>query len=506
MASLSLSDTALQGCATACVFGENPHAILEAWSSRLSEDELCRLEICIPSSLWVSDVAHPQAFVHRIDLQNIEESAKELAWKNLWQPITFHLQEGLNPEHKVSGEHFFTALAETKLGVDLVASEYCDLGIRALQNIWKNLLLLPKAHNLLSLKDSMRGVPVCICGAGPSLIENTELIKALKGKALFFAGGSAPSALSNLGITPDLMGHIDPNPPRERIRDHLGFEVPLVYENRLAHDILESSHGLSMWLPSNETYPIEHWLYELIGISVADWDGGWNVATVLTSVATWLGCDPIIFVGVDLSGKAKDLYAKGVLGGDAEENSSLPKDKEGNIYRTDWAIARIWMEEWIAKHPHHHFFQCKTFSSPFKGTALFNDNAIAQMEYFDTQGLVHSICQKADPVIADQENVLRAFKKMLVSFSNAQIAVERLIELWQTPSSKSPEDSGKFALYWSDLTDEPVYQKLILPIWGVWQHIFPRFCDLSQNETLQKLLFFKRVLQNHRQILEEANP
>lgn len=506
MASLSLPDTALKGCTTACVFGDDPHAILEAWSSRLNANELCRLEICIPSSLWVIDVVHPQTHVNRIDLQNIEEAAKELAWRHLWQPLTFHIQEGLHPEHKLSGERFFTALSDAKLGVDLVASEYCDFGIRSLQNIWKNLLVLPKAHNLLALKDSMRGVPVCICGAGPSLVENAELLKSLKGKALFFAGGSAPSALSNIGIIPDLIGHIDPNPPRERIRDHLGFEVPLVYENRVAHDILESSHGLSIWLPSNETYPIEHWLYELVGIPVANWDGGWNVATVLTSVATWLGCDPIIFVGVDLSGKGKDLYADGVLGGDTEEIFSLPIDKEGNSYRKDWAIARMWMEEWISKHQRYHFFQCKTFSTPFKGTALFSEDAIEQIAPFDTQGLVHSICQKGGSVIASQEDVLRAFKKLLVSFSNAQIAIERLIELWQSSSSKSPEDSGKFALYWSDLTDEPVYQKLILPIWGVWQHIFPRFCDLSQNETLQKLLFFKRVLQNHRQILEEANP
>lgn len=74
-----------------------------------------------------------------------------------------------------------------------------------------SLLNLPLIINGLSLKVSQaEDIPAVICGAGPSLIKQIELLKANVSKIFIITAGRVGSLLIKHGIIPDVMVQVDP--------------------------------------------------------------------------------------------------------------------------------------------------------------------------------------------------------------------------------------------------------------------------------------------------------
>src|SRR6185503_9490810 len=85
---------------------------------------------------------------------------------------------------------FFRGIQESS------TAEYLSAGKVFFKNFYHNILELDNAENGSALSGKFQGVPAIICGAGPSLGKNIELLKTLKDKALIFAGGTAMNALN----------------------------------------------------------------------------------------------------------------------------------------------------------------------------------------------------------------------------------------------------------------------------------------------------------------------
>ncbi|MBS0622024.1 MAG: motility associated factor glycosyltransferase family protein [Verrucomicrobia bacterium] len=164
-----------------------------------------------------------------------------------------------------------------------------------------------------SLFGKFEKVPALICGAGPSLDKQIEQLRALKGRALIFAGGSALTALTRRGFLPHFGAGLSPHSD-EISRFHLqnGFEIPFLWKIRINLEALAFIHGPKLYQRMGE--PSVRLLEHLVAIPQASAiQEGPSITYYLTDLALKMGCSPLVYVGVDLAYTQGITYAQGVL-------------------------------------------------------------------------------------------------------------------------------------------------------------------------------------------------
>jgi len=160
------------------------------------------------------------------------------------------------------------------------------------------------------LFDKFKGVPGIIVAAGPSLDKNVHLLKEVKGKFPIIAVDTALRQLVSHGIRPDIVCAADPS--YENSLDFVGVEnesdVVLAVEAMTHPDILQSFNGPKMLMTfGGGLHPILKDLREDVGTLVC-WG---SIATTVFDLVRKMGCDPIIFIGLDLSFQDGRLHARG---------------------------------------------------------------------------------------------------------------------------------------------------------------------------------------------------
>lgn len=186
------------------------------------------------------------------------------------------------------------------------------------KNLLTNLKHLPRSFSMDAWKDRLQGTPAIICGAGPSLTSVAPKLRLLKDKTLILGGGSALSALSHLQIEPDLGIAVDPNPPSyEAVKKCSAVEIPLLYCSRVFPQVLSHFRGPLGYIRAGTGGALERYMEESLGIGTSKigvdlTDEAMSVTTLAASVALFLGCNPIIFAGVDLAYHGNQMYTPGV--------------------------------------------------------------------------------------------------------------------------------------------------------------------------------------------------
>jgi len=237
-----------------------------------------------------------------------------------------------------------------------------------LSNYYNNLMYLPQSKIGNELFDKFKGVPAIICGAGPSFGKNIHLLKTLQDRALIFGGGSSLNVLSYYGIIPHFGMGLDPNIEQySRLLTNHAFFLPFFYRNRLAHDAFQSVEGPKLFVTGAPNI-IANWFEKELGLPHKLIEEGHNVIHLETQVAIRMGCNPIIFVGLDLAYTNVEPYAKGIgthpLYLDCNppyliNNTEVVKkiDIYGKPIITQWAwVAESnWMNNYIEQHPNTTF-------------------------------------------------------------------------------------------------------------------------------------------------------
>ena len=191
-------------------------------------------------------------------------------------------------------------------------------------NILPNVLQMKESIPLEGMRGAFRDIPVIICGAGPSLNHSFPFLKKMKEKALLFAGGSAITALGQQGISPHLGFAIDPNEEEyHRLRRVTDPKIPLCYGHRLFHSVLPLFSGGKIYMKTTTGGSLEKWLEEKLGVVgepllTEEEHKALSVTILAIKSALLLGCNPIIFTGLDLAyGEGELRYCDGVLPPDA---------------------------------------------------------------------------------------------------------------------------------------------------------------------------------------------
>lgn len=272
-----------------------------------------------------------QVELHYLETQDRSSQGvvKDLIQKFTYQSVRFASLISYEKE-KASEFSSFKHFLELQLfRYQTNVGEYLERGASFFSNFYKNLFQYPESLNGNKFVGKFKNIPAIICGAGPSLEKNVEVLRQLKDKALIFAGGTAMNALNAFGINPHFGFGVDPFPAQfTRLLMNTAFETPFFYRNRMNFHGAQMIHGPKLYYPGATGYPLAKWFDDQLGLSTPALDEGCNVINMSLSIAKELGCNPIICVGVDLAYSSGKSYSPGI------EMSAIHDPKEHLITKT----------------------------------------------------------------------------------------------------------------------------------------------------------------------------
>ena len=145
-----------------CLFGVGDgsfYRTLSRWLKKQPDRFLIVLEPD-PEKEWKGE--DPKVRFYSISLQDEEVFRRSLG--NLFfSPFPMqHL-----PGWRISAREVFLKLDKYRLGVDLLASDCQDMGLKVLGNLFSHLKTVEESKLGYTLEGSCRGVPAVVCGAGP---------------------------------------------------------------------------------------------------------------------------------------------------------------------------------------------------------------------------------------------------------------------------------------------------------------------------------------------------
>ena len=218
--------------------------------------------------------------------------------------------------------------------------------------------------------------------------------------------------------------------------------------------------GPALWTKDASAHPIEQWFYAQLPLHGPALEAGWNVATFSTALAVSLGCNPIIFVGLDLSIE-EGAYAPGV----AAERKEAPKD---------WEMAGLWLEALVQAHPNIQFINA---TEGGRGIAGASPMMLKEIPLAPQEDLRKKI--QAQPLVPgpDARESILLLKQSL----------ERCRDIFQEHLA-FPLSAA------ASVENEIAYVHILAPLWNIWQHLFARHVPPHTFEgRLNRTLFFKNA-------------
>lgn len=184
--------------------------------------------------------------------------------------------------------------------------------VRAFSRTWveqgaANLPSLARWPSIAAIGDAFAGVPMVIIAPGPSLARNIDQVHALAGRAILAAFSHSLKPVLAAGITPDLVITVDPQDVRYHFAGCDVGRTCLVNAATVHPSLFELPAPRMLGLSANSA--IDDWIFDGLDEDALVAGGG-SVATSAFSLALRWGCDPIVFVGLDLSFPGGQYYVQ----------------------------------------------------------------------------------------------------------------------------------------------------------------------------------------------------
>ena len=172
-------------------------------------------------------------------------------------------------------------------------------GEKIAQNDIESLPYIMRCRGVAELHDLFKGKPAILVSTGPSLEKNIHVIKELQKKAVIVCVGQAIRPLLAYGIKPDFACSVDYGEVNmSHYKGLMDCGIPLVALNRSYAPLLMEYQGPKFIVVSPSDFPNS--VVSLLQ-DKGSLDQGGSVAHLCLSFAAYLGCEPIIFTGQDLS-------------------------------------------------------------------------------------------------------------------------------------------------------------------------------------------------------------
>lgn len=402
-----------------------------------------------------------------------------------------------------------------------LVDEYMRYGGAFLINFYQNMLYLSDSYLGNRFFGKFFKLPAIICGAGPSLAKNVVLLGSLLDKAVVFAGGSALNVLNAAFFQPHFGAGIDPNSMQlKRLSSSQGYEVPFFYRNRLFHDAFRMIHGPHLYITGAGGYDIAEYFEEKFGINFDFLDEGHNVVNFCVQVAQKMGCDPIIFVGMDLAFTDMKEYAPGVVEDasicqtkildveDEDDKALLRKDIYGEPVYTlwKWVAEAEWLGNFAKEHPSLTMINCTEGGLGFPDIANKTLKEVADkylLRSYELKNRIHGETQNSampqvtyPGIVAAMEELAQGLKRV-ISFFQVLISESEAAIVKVKNGEEIPEQSGKAALAEIELAEEPAYKYAIDIFNAVYSRVLNReLHEINTRRYSEKQRFIKKTTLN----------
>jgi hypothetical protein len=266
-----------------------------------------------------------------------------------------------------------------------------------------------------------------------------------KSNALIFASGSAIAALAAHHITPHFGVALDPSYEEfDRLRRSNEVEFPLLYSLRLCSkvfDLLQGPYIFSGDLGSH----FGLWLEEILSLPSTltgqhlDQDAC-SVTMLSLALAQLMGCNPIIFSGVDLSFVDQRRYACGVLegsGNDLETKLETPELKErsfikdASLTNIRWVMEALAITKFAQRCPDVTFYNTSSKGLSFEGIAKMSLQKVMEkhgLHSFDMEATVHCHLQNSPALPDRSKSIAKQLKKGVREALKAVHAIVEILE------------------------------------------------------------------------------
>ncbi len=167
-----------------------------------------------------------------------------------------------------------------------------------MRNILANYHALLRARPVKELFALVSNQPVLVCGAGPSLHYDLDIIHKYRNCFLLICVDTALAPLVKKGIDPDIVLCVDPQPiSRHYITGYEGeaFFVVDPSCSYLALRLIPPERLFYFWSP----FSLSKLFFDFIGEEPGKIAFGGSVSTNAYDLAIQMGCDPIILAGQD---------------------------------------------------------------------------------------------------------------------------------------------------------------------------------------------------------------
>lgn len=175
--------------------------------------------------------------------------------------------------------------------------------VRAFSRTWveqgiANLPAIARWPSVAAVGERFAGLPMVIVAPGPSLANNIDQLRDLRGRAIVTAFSHSLKPVLAAGVAPDLVITVDPQDVRYHFADCDLSRTCLVNAATVHPALFELPAQRFLTLSANSA--IDDWIFDAVGEDAVV-PGGGSVATTAFSLALRWACDPIVFLGLDLS-------------------------------------------------------------------------------------------------------------------------------------------------------------------------------------------------------------
>lgn len=405
--------------------------------------------------------------------------------------------------------------------------EYLSGQTGLIRNFYRNLLYLSDSYQSSEMYGKFKNIPAIICGAGPSIEKNIDILKKLNDRALIFAGGSSLNVVNSVGIIPHFGLGIDPNPEQlHRLLTSNAFYIPFFYRNRLTHEAFQMIQGEKIYA-SGSPHPIQKWFETKFNISAPDMEEGHNVVNFCMEIARNLGCNPIIFVGLDLSYKEDKTYGSGINIHPLWLGQSRPYSSENEqlIHRTGidgdkivtkwpWIAESIWIQHFATTHKDIEIINATEGGLGIGEVPNKTLREVAEKyltRSFDFAGRIHGEIQNSKMTI-QRYQIIQAINEMKISLERALKFCKNIVEAQQIhkETNKSAPYSGKAILNEILLQEEVCYENFLSTIDQAHNFLADSHFRHSNEQKdpvltiIVHYLFLSSVIELHLDLLKEA--
>ncbi|MBN1102074.1 MAG: motility associated factor glycosyltransferase family protein [Deltaproteobacteria bacterium] len=170
---------------------------------------------------------------------------------------------------------------------------------RSIDNEIDNTLHVSVSPGIETLRPLVRGRPVLLIGAGPSLDRSLDKIARVRSDMFLFAFAAAWRTLLSRGIEADFVLSSDKNPECLAMLRHTRFahETPLIFSSSIHPEFLWNYTGPRFAVPQKGLYPLLP-SHQNHSVSLGT---GTSVAVFALNLAVCLEADPIALIGLDLA-------------------------------------------------------------------------------------------------------------------------------------------------------------------------------------------------------------